>query len=453
MKKIYIFFYLGTLLLSSCENLIEVDAPNNQLGTPQVFEDVQTANAALSGLYAELRDQSVISGAGYYAPATLLASYVDNFDCYYTSDPIMAIYQNQQQETNTIIKSIWGTAYSQIYYANSIIYGTEQSVALSDTDKNRIKGEALFMRALLYFYLQRLFGDIPYTTSIDYKYNRNLNKTKATALLEILENDCAEAVSLLEDDYRTSERIYPNRKTAQLLLARIYLLRKEWALAEQTAQDILQSPLYVFQEDINEVFHKSGKHILWQLKPENSGDATVEAGFYYFDNVAPNAYVLSTNLMETFSENDLRKQLWMAEVTFNDESWFRPYKYKNRSGNSEEYSVIFRLEEVYFIMAEALINQNRINEALPYLNATRERAGLTALNTVSNETFVYELLKEERREFFAEFGHRFLDLKRWDKLNELKTLKPNWEDYKQVWPIPQDELLLNSNLIPQNTGY
>lgn len=456
MKKAYPILLLGALLLVSCEDLVEVDAPSNQLGTEQVFEDVQTANAALAGLYAELRDQSVISGAGYYTAGTLAGSYADELDCYISDqNKVLDIYRNQQHETNTVIASVWETAYGQIYYANSVIYGAEHATALTDDNRASLRGEALFLRSLIYFYLQQLFGDIPYTTSLDYEYNRSLSKTAAAAVLEQLVPDVTAASSLLTDDYRDAERIYPNRKAAQLLLARIYLLQEEWVLAEQTAQNILQSPLYQFQPDLSEVFHKTGTHILWQLKPENSGDATREASFYYFTGAAPNAYALTGDLLSSFAANDLRRQAWMAAVTVNSSSWYRPFKYQNRTNgtNANEYSVVFRLEEVYFILAEALARQNRLDEALPYLNATRERAGLAALTSLPAESFWDELLAEKRREFFTESGHRFFDLKRLDRLNELNGTKPNWEDHKRVWPLPQNELLLNPNLNPQNTGY
>lgn len=454
MKKAYPILFLGALL--SCEDLVEVDAPSNQLGTEQVFEDVQTANAALAGLYAELRDQSVISGAGYYTAGTLAGSYADELDCYISDqNKVLDIYLNQQHETNTVIASVWETAYGQIYYANSVIYGAEHATALTDDDRASLRGEALFLRSLIYFYLQQLFGDIPYTTSLDYEYNRSLSKTAAAAVLEQLVPDVTAASSLLTDDYHDAERIYPNRKAAQLLLARIYLLQGEWVLAEQTAEGILQSPLYQFQPDLSEVFHKTGTHILWQLKPENSGDATREASFYYFTGAAPNAYALTGDLLSSFAANDLRRQAWMAAVTVNGSSWYRPFKYQNRTNgtNANEYSVVFRLEEVYFILAEALARQNRLDEALPYLNATRQRAGLDALTSLPAESFWEELLAEKRREFFTESGHRFFDLKRLDRLNELNGTKPNWEDHKSVWPLPQNELLLNPNLNPQNTGY
>jgi len=453
MRKIYILLSLGLLLSVACEELVETDYPTNQIGATQVFEDVKTANAALAGLYADLRNQSVITGGGYYGGVSLLSSYTDDLDCYNSDRGLMDIYQNLQQETNIFITSIWNTAYQQIYYTNSIIYGAENSTELSEGDKNRIKGEALLIRSLIYFYLQQLFDDIPYTNSLDYEYNRNLGKTEGPALLEQLEGDLTEAVSLLEDDYRDPERIYLNRKVAQLLLAKVYLTEQKYTEAEQTAGAIFQSPLYQFQPDINEVFHKTGSHILWQLKPENDGDATEEASFYYFSDAAPDAYALTEDLVSTFTDNDLRKQVWMSEVMFNDESWYRPYKYKNRADNTDEYSIVFRLEETYFIMAEALAKQSRFDEALPYLNATRERAGLTAFTSLSGEEFMNELLAEKRREFFTESGHRFLDLKRLGRLNELSDVKPNWEEYKSAWPLPQNEMLLNANLKPQNQGY
>ena len=447
MRKIYLFICMAGLLLIACEDLIEVTHPNNQLGTPQVFEDALTANAALGSLYAALRDVSILRDA------TDLSSYADDLDCYQQGDNgVMDIYLNQVHESNVIIRTIWERAYRHVYYANSIIHGAENSTALSDSDKKRIKGEAIVIRSLVYFYLQQFFGDIPYTTSLDYEYNRTTGKTEAAALMEQLETDVTEAVGMLEDNYRHAERIYINRKAAQLLLARIYLTRGKWALAEQAAEDMLESPLYEFENDINEVFHKSGKHILWQLKPPRSGNPVSDATYFYFSGRAPHLYALTQDLVASFDDNDLRRQAWIAEVAFNDNVWFRPYKYKNRENNTDEYFIVFRLEEVYFIMAEALAKQNRLDEALPYLNATRERAGLNAA-TLSGEDFIKELLDEKRREFFTESGHRFIDLKRWGRLNELSTLKPNWEEYKQVWPLPQSEMLLNPNLNPQNAGY
>src|SRR5690606_14730444 len=174
-----------------------------------------------------------------------------------------------------------------------------------------------------YYYLQQLFGDIPYTTSTDYEYNRQLSKLEESELLTQLETDLIEVTTLLEDAYRDTQRIYPNRKVAELLLAKVYLTQNKWIEAEQTVMNIIQSGLYSLSTDINEVFHNTGTHILWQIKPQNSGDSTQEASFYYFMDSAPNSYTLTQDLVDVFSDDDLRKQNWIASVIFNGQSWYR----------------------------------------------------------------------------------------------------------------------------------
>jgi hypothetical protein len=455
IKTIYTTIY-GLLLLSimSCEEIIEADLPNNQISTEQVFSDAQTAYSALSGLYINLRTQSLIAGNNYGMGA-LLGSYADDLDCYYTDlNGYPDLYNNRQQPTNTVVEGTWNTAYQQIYTANAILIGAQKSPALTHTDKQQITGEALLIRSLLYFCLQRIFEEIPYTTSLDYEYNRQLERQSGQALLGQLETDLTQAVSLLGDAYRDSERIYPNRKVAELLLAQVYLIQGKYAQAEQTALDILQSDLYNFQPDLAEVFHKDGKHILWQIKPPYSGDATAEASFYYFSEGPPMAYALSENLVYSFTSDDLRRDAWIETVAFQGQQWYRPKKYVNLSGaNSDEYSLIYRIEEVYLLLAEAMAMQDKFALAAPYLNATRLRAGLGQIQPSSREDFLDEILMEKRREFFSEQGIRFMDLKRMGKLSQLSLSKPNWISYKSEWPYPQNELLLNPNLNPQQDGY
>lgn len=454
MKKIGLLYciVISLLMFSGCEEYVEIDYPSDQIGTSNVFEDIHTANAALAGLYANLRDQYVLQAS--YGLGPILDAYTDNLDCYFQDqNGYMDIYNNSQQASNTTIESVWRDAYRQIYIANSIIEGIDQSINLSVAEKKYIKGEALFLRSIVYFYLQQIFGDIPYTTSLDYRKNQSIGKMNADEVLIQLEQDLLEAIDLLEDDYRDVERIYVNKKVAELLLAKIYLTKHEYQLAQQKLADILQSPLYQFQEDLHEVFHKSGKHILWQLKPEKTGDPTQEALLYYFSNAAPRSFVLSQDLIDIFDNNDLRKQTYMAKVVFNGDSWYRPHKYKNRENNTNEYSIVFRIAEVYALMAEALAGQSNFSEATQYLNKSRERAGLTPLTTLSGEEFIDELLNEKRREFFTEFGQRFMDLKRFNRFDQLIGKKPHWSENKKLWPLPQNELLLNPNLKPQNPGY
>jgi hypothetical protein len=454
IKILYLIIILFLLKITiSCEKLVEVEIPNNQITTGQVFEDVQTANAALAGLYAGIRDNSPIAGD---QSGPTFGSYADDLDCYSiaAANSRYDIYRNLQIQTNTEIYSFWTSAYQNVYIANAIIEGAENSSSLTATEKSRIKGEALLMRSILYFYLQQIFGDIPYVVSTNYQINKSLPKTPSSEILTKLESGLSQTANLLTDEYRNTERIYPNKKVAQLMLAKIYMLQHRWNDAELILKNIVQSPLYQFENNLTKVFQKSGSHILWQLKPKNQGDGTKEASTYYFINSAPHSYALSQDLVSSFLNGDLRKQNWMSVITFNGTTWYRADKYKNRTNNITEYSIVFRLEEVYLLLAETMVQQNKLPEALPYVNATRQRAGLGALtNPSSQSALLNEIVLENRKEFFTEMGHRFLDLKRTNRLNTLITVKPNWKSYHDLWPLPQQELLLNPNLNPQNTGY
>ncbi|WP_294297427.1 RagB/SusD family nutrient uptake outer membrane protein [uncultured Chryseobacterium sp.] len=454
--KPQLFLLSGLLLtMASCENLVEVDFPSNQISTQLVFQDVQTANAALAGLYAGLWEDSPVSGGARGAGA-LLGIYADDLESHATSvvNAEYDLYRNIQIDDNVAVYAYWTSAYQKVYQANAIIGGMAGSSGISGSEKQRIKGEALFIRSLVLFYLQQAFGNIPYPTTTDYEINRNLSKINAAATLQKLEDDLKEAVPLLSDSYREPERIVVNRKAAEFLLAKVLMSQNKWNEAEVLLKGIVTNPLYQFEPDLSKVFLKNGKHILFQLKPKNAVDPTKEATLYYFVNSAPSVYSLSSDLVSSFTSGDLRKSQWITPVSFNQATKYRPSKYKAISNNSTEYSIVFRLEEVYLLLAEALAQQNKLTEALSFVNATRERAGLPALSsTVTKESLKTEILAENRKEFFAEMGLRFMNLKRAGMLGMLSLTKPNFKTYHAFWPIPQKELLLNKNLNPQNEGY
>lgn len=319
---------------------------------------------------------------------------------------------------------------------------------------NRNKLQALFARSVMFYYLQQVFGDIPYPDTTDYQVNQRLSKTPEAEALQRIEADLTEAIDNLPNEYRSPERIYPNRKSAQLLLAKVNMLQNKWSGAETILKSIIQDPRYIFQNDIKKVFDKSGAHIIWQLKPINEGWATTESLTYYFEDSVPYSYALTQDLVNSFSDNDLREQNWIREVDAAGEVFYSAYKYKNFPENNTEYSIVFRLEEAYLLLAEALAQQNKTGEALPYLNALKQRAGISPITgSISKEALLNEILSENRKEFFTEMGNRFFTLKRMGKLGTLIETKPNWKSYHNLWPLPQQELLLNPNLKPQNPGY
>lgn len=443
------------LCYSSCEKLVEVDLPINQITTSQVFESTSTADGALSALYAEMQSFSVIAG-GSTGAGGLLGSYVDDLDGYdvYSNNASMDLFNNIQNASNTTVKLVWGNGYRQIYMANAIVEGLDKSSGIPEKDKNRIKGEAIFMRSLVYYYLTEIFGDIPYTTSTDYSINQSLSKISTTEILQNISQDLSTISPFLETDYRNAERIYVNRKTVNLLSAIVYARLKQWNLAEDLLSGIITSPLYSFPQDLSKTFKKDGKHILWQLKPIYANTATPEASLYNFSSGVPRYYAASENLLASFSTADQRKTSWMSPVVSGQKTYYKINKYKTITANTDEYSIVFRLQEAYLLMAESLAQQNRVPEAVNYLNAIRNLSGLGNISgTISKDVVLEEILAENRREFFSERGIRFLSLKRNGKLDILSQSKPNWKTFHSIWPIPVSELALNPSLNPQNNGY
>lgn len=204
------------------------------------------------------------------------------------------------------------------------------------------------------------------------------------------------------------------------------------------------------------MFKKDARSTLWQMSA-NDNSATYEATYFIFTPITFPAITnvsLTTVLLNSFSSTDLRLQHWIKTYTDGATTYSHAYKYKNIDNNTDELSIRFRLEEAYFIKAEALAYQEKIGDAVGVLNEIRTKRGLAALPTALNkEDFITELLAEYQREFFTEGGHRFLDLKRNNRLQILESVKPNWEAKHALLPIPESELLMNDNLKPQNNGY
>lgn len=433
--------------------MIEVETPSNLLVSEQVFESVQTANAALSGLYADLWDNSPLAGD---KSGLILGLYTDDLGYYSQSsnNGLMEYYQNTVIDSNPVVSAYWTNAYQKVYMANAIIEGVEASNTIKGDERSRILAEALLIRSVLFFYLQQIYGDIPYPVTTNYQINQTISKTTSVEVLERIESDLKDAITGLKDAYRNTERIFPNKKAAQLMLAKTLITEKKYGEAEQILKEIIQSPLYAIQNDITKVFDKSGTHILWQLKPRNTGGSTKEIQSYYFTASALVNIALSQDLISSFSTGDLRRQNWISSLSVGTNTWYRANKYKVLTNNTTEYSIVFRIEEAYLLLSESLAHQGKTQEAVLHLNKIRQRSNLPALsNFISQQTLMDELVKENRSEFFTEMGNRFFVLRRYGKLDNLITVKPNWKTYFQNWPLPQKELLLNPNVNPQNPGY
>lgn len=449
----------------SCEDLVTVPAPSTQLIQSSVFEDDATALAAIASVYIKLSDGSSFADGSDYSITLFEGLYSDeltSFTSISLSSPRVEFYSNNVSPINEIVSSTWGKCYKIIYECNRILEGLNESSNISVSLKNQLAGEAKFIRAFCHFYLVNLFGEIPLITTSDYRVNSKVFRTSTKQIYTQIINDLREAKDILSDTYPSENRVRINKGAALALLARTYLFVGDFANAEIYSTEIIDKEhQYKLPSNLNNVFIKASEEAIWQLLPDGGSKNYTNEGFYFILLAPPTSWALRKELYESFEMGDLRKTKWIDSLTSPSgiTKWYYPHKYKENfaNGSGREFSMVLRLAEQYLIRAEARAQQNKLNgpnSAETDLNTIRNRAGLSNTTATTFEELTLAVEQERRVELFTEWGHRFFDLKRTERIDKvLGSVKPNWNSNDVLLPLPQSELLINQNLKPQNPGY
>jgi hypothetical protein len=320
-----------------------------------------------------------------------------------------------------------------------------------------------------------LFGDVPLVKTVDFNKTRYMSRTPASEVYDQIIEDLTAAQEVLTADYAISgaakERIYPTKWAATALLARVYLYKGAYAnAAEQASAVIGNTSLFSLETDPNTVFGIKSREAIWQMKQATT-DATYKNSTTEGYSFNPNSstgivkYCLTTELLNSFETGDRRRTAWVNRTTTAASGYnYYPWKYKtghaNQSTNpATEYYMMLRLGELYLIRAEAAANGagGGITAAIADLNVIRSRAGLPALaSTLTQAQVIAAVARERQIELFAEWGHRWFDLKRTNKahdvLSAMSSKQPWAGDYQLLYPIPPVEIQVNPRL-EQNGEY
>lgn len=443
-------------IFNSCDDFTDISMPVMELNSVTVFEDLSTANAALANVYAQIRDNGMLTGKTN-GISKEMALYTDELTWYgNTTQSSANFYFNTLMSTHFTIDNWWNNAYSQIYAANAVIEGVEKSDKLLITDKERLIGEAKFARALVHLYLVQLYGAVPYITITDYGMNRNVQRLEVAKVYEKIIADLESAVELLPLEYNNVTRSLPNSYAAQALLARTYLYAGKWAQAANSASAVINnSTLYPWEADLNNVFLKGSTTTIWQYAARTPTRNTDDGSTFIFIAAPPNSVALTNQLLDSFEPGDQRKEIWTQARVKDNLIFYHAFKYKKLGGDTPqtECTVVLRMAEQYLIRAEARARQGELIGAIDDLNKVRNRAGLANASAVTAPAMLQTILHERQVELFTEFAHRFMDLKRFEALDTALGYKPDWSATEQYLPLPQTELNLNPNLGSQNPGY
>lgn len=474
MKRITSIYFLIALVavFSGCQKFVALDPPDDRMNYSTAFATNSSAASILNGLYIRIAETSnVISQLGTVYMA-FSADELKNLNLSATST-YTPLYQQNITANNELY---WNTSYTLIYHCNAAIEGLEGSNSLSNGVKTQLLGEAKFMRALFYYYMVNTYGKVPLLITTDYRKNMTETRAEVSAVYAQMIDDLKDAQTKLSKEYLNAdastpypaagmERARPTYWAATALLARVYLYDKKWAEAEAAASIVIANTGLFFPVPAATAFLKNTKEAIYQIQPVMAGNNSLlePRTFVLTTSVgsSSNPATISPELEAAFEAGDLRKANWIGTATISGVKYLFPYKYKANNASTaaakNEYYTPLRIAEQYLIRAEARAQQNKLDDARSDLNVIRDRAGLGATPATTQTAILDAILKERQVELFCEQGHRWFDLQRTGKIDEvMKVVAPTkggvWESYKQLMPVPAAERALNRNL-DQNRGY
>ncbi|WAC42248.1 RagB/SusD family nutrient uptake outer membrane protein [Pedobacter sp. SL55] len=458
MKKIKLMITCCiAIVATACKDYVAVPPPKNLAELSRIFETDQTAMSAAAGVYAQMVASSLtFCNGGITVYAGLSSDELQNVNASVTVD---AFRNNTLLADNaTILATFWNNPYKNIFHINAVIEGIENSTSLSAAIAGQLMAEMRYARALHYFYMVNLFGDVPLIENTNYETNRIIPRENATKIITAVIADLLKA----KEQWPYANNITPNKNRPGIdaihaLLARVYLYQGNWQQAYNYAGLVIDSNRYQLEAP-NTVFLSSAKETIFSLMKPNANTAE-GASFNPSSATVRPSYVLSSFLLNEFEANDKRRIEWTKTNVVSGQSYVYPYKYRVRTGTAvTENYIVQRLAELYLIRAEASAQLNDLEGAIKDLDKIRSRAGITLQATlnpnIAKPDLIEKVYKERQLELFCEWGTRWLDLKRTGKADAVLGLvkQPHWQPYAKLYPIPLSEIRKNV-FLTQNDGY
>ncbi|WP_312459938.1 RagB/SusD family nutrient uptake outer membrane protein [Sphingobacterium siyangense] len=451
-KIIYFLLPLG-LLSTGCNKLLEV-TPKYIYTTEQIYANDQLADSVVLALYGKFANMqnslSLMTGLS----SDEIKPGINSFNPGYTY-----MYTYNLNPFSGPTNDFWAACYTVIGISNAMIEGVMQSKGMTQAGKDEVLGQAKFMRALNYYFLVNLYGDVPLVLSSNYQEERLKPRVAVSTVYTQIIQDLEEASNLLADNY-PDQRVRANKWAALALLSRVYLFTKDWAKAEQAASQVIgQTQLFQLGQLDNptgtkpmDIFVKNNPEQILQLW--NSLGASIGGiSFGEFSGFAVTED--ETGLLSAFESSDKRKENYIKfdETTAS----YQINKYRSNGEEStpnNEYTSVLRLSEQYLNRAEARLELG-LPTALDDINILRKRAGLTDLPSGLLKTQALQAIIQERRvELSFEWADRWFTLKRLGLADAVmsKAKPTTWKAFAQLYPVPTTEIQ-NNRQLTQNPGY
>lgn len=502
MRKIlYIALSLG--ILSSCD--IDLNQqPISKATSDTYFLTVNDFTQGLNAVYSSVRG---------YPDRLLNLSETRSDNLYAISDGGVRDWEginsfHKTLDANPYVTEAWQSNYTGIFRANNFLQQLQakgESVILDTDMRMQMEGEARFLRAFYYFDLIRYFGEVPLIDRVvEAAEAKEIPRSSVSDVYNFIIEDLIAAADYLpaKSEYENGDKGRANKHAAKALLGLVYMTRSgpdlgikgagmntgEWNEAVVLFNEVIASNEYSLLDSYAGIFDytkENNDEVIFNIEYTTGATPVVGGTFPWV--LVPDTWFqskgfatqggltirpVSADLMNTFQENDIRKDFSIqqgyvhASVAEN-----RPFIKKfvdldnvpttSRMDWPINY-IVFRYTDLLLLKAECVLNGaagSVAQDVDAIVNKVRQRAGISAtLTDVTKD----ELLAERRHEFVGE-GLRWFDLIRTGKVEQTMSSWIQAEDGGRqmqsfnvnyvLYPIPQSELNTSPGLYEQNPGY
>jgi starch-binding outer membrane protein, SusD/RagB family len=483
---------LTALSFASCDNFIAPD-PTDVLAPENFYKSRADAISAVNSVYSQTQwvyfyywyqsdvaSDDILASANFGPDGHQLASY--------TFDP-----------TLWSINEVWLNGYVTINRAN-IVLDRVPAIVMDTTERNRVLGEAHYLRALMYWELVRMFGDVPLLEhEAKTVAEARIPRSPAAQIYALIVSDLQTAITDLPASYSGPDLGRATSGAAAALLAKVYLNQNDYTNAAKYAGQVMASGQYALNATWLDNFRIASEFTnpesIFEINygaPEQTAGVvgsvqtlfSLPSGFpggdaYGLMQVNPELTALytandqrgngATYMSSPYTDASGRTATWGVPNGAAFHKWLDETDSKDMTARSWQQMpnnwIIQRYADVLLIYAEAVNAGGAATNgsAELALNQVRSRAGIPTVSGLSSAALTDSIRVERRREFAFE-GQRWFDLSRWGildaviraKTTMMQTLQPGETEIHGVpsnlFPIPDGQI--NSNgLLTQNPGW
>jgi len=472
------------------------------IGTTQdnYYRTADDAIAAVNGAYAALQFELTPAGHFRWFWGDIMSDDAtkggsgDN-----DVNELLRLETFQGPVNTSLLESEWAACYEGIYRANVVLKHIPD-MAIDATLKNRILGEARFIRAWFYYNLVTMFGGVPLADRVLPPSEYNMPRASADAVWNLINQDLAFAITALptKSQYPAADIGRATKGAAQALLAKAYLWQNKFAEALSLTNAIINSGEYQLEPIYSRIFTQAGENGPesvfeiqymnasggnWGRNNANEGTFTnvfqrARGQFEGFGFNIPTREFVDEFFAEGFEDPRLRatvfregdamgdRGIFTKEATgfphdfypkkyFNNKSEEAPFGDPNPNGGSNDR--VIRYADVLLMQAEAAWHTGDMLTAQQALNSVRARARGNQTNILPNisstgNDLLNAIYRERRIELGLE-GHRFFDLVRTNRAPAAMGRLGYNENVHRLFPIPASQIQATGGAITQNPGY